>query len=530
MKYLLILILLTYASLQVAGAQSVNFSEHIAPIIYNKCMKCHRTGEIAPMPLTNYEEVSNWSNMIKFVTEIGYMPPWKPDPEYSKFLGANFLTKEEIRLIADWVEAGTPQGDPRLEPEKPVFPDGSQLGEPDLVLSFAEPYPHRGNNKDDYRIFVLPTALTEDKEIAALELRPGNRNIVHHALFTYDLTGRARQLDARDNRYGYNGFGGFGVTDNPLEQVMLPGYVPGQSPRFYPEGIGQTLPAGADILVQMHYAPVPNAQSDSSTVNVFFKEEAVGREVQTTYLVPLPGILTNGPFVIRPNEIKQFECRIQLNEKVSLISISPHMHLLGKNWEVYAQPPNGGERIPLIKIDDWDFNWQGTYHFDRFIVLEAGTTIHAFATYDNTSDNPLNPNFPPKLVAWGENTTDEMFFLPISFVRYQAGDEDIIFEENPITSTEELNLVYPKTKLYPIFPNPSSQLINIGFSLAKGSSVNVQIHDLQGRLVQSINEKVFYPIGKHQLNIETGNLINGQYVLTLQGDHFKLSEQFQVMH
>ncbi|MEM0992387.1 MAG: T9SS type A sorting domain-containing protein [Bacteroidota bacterium] len=530
MKHYLLILFVSFFAPLASSAQVVNYSEHIAPIIYQKCMKCHRTGEIAPMPLTNYEEVSNWSNMIKFVTEIKYMPPWKPDPEYSKLLGANYLSKTEIQLIKDWVEAGTPQGDPSLEPPKPEFPDGSQLGEPDLVLSFTEAYPHRGNNKDDYRIFVLPTELIEDQEIAAVELRPGNRQIVHHALFTYDLTGKARQLDARDNRYGYNGFGGFGISENPLDQVMLPGYVPGQSPRFYPEGIGQTLPAGADVLVQMHYAPVPNPQTDSSTVNLFFKKETVEREVQTAYLVPVPGIIVNGPFIIPPNQVKRFECRIQLNQKVSLISISPHMHLLGKNWEVYAQPPNGAAPIPLIKIDDWDFNWQGTYQFDRFIVLEAGTTIHAFATYDNTNDNPLNPNFPPKVVSWGERTTDEMFFLPISFVRYQAGDEDIIFEDDDITSTEAVNVVYPKTKLYPIYPNPSQQSITVGFSLAKASAVHLTIHDMQGRLMRNINEKVFYPIGKHQVNIDTEGLPSGTYVLTLQGEHFKLSEPFQVLH
>ncbi|MEM8528311.1 MAG: T9SS type A sorting domain-containing protein [Bacteroidota bacterium] len=532
MRHLPILVILILAFSVPQFAQTVNYSEHIAPIIYKNCTTCHREGEVAPMPLTSYEEVKNWSNMIQYVTSIKYMPPWKPNPNYSKFLGENFLTNNEIKLIADWVEAGTPQGDPSKEPPLPFFPDGSQLGEPDLVLSFDQSFLHKGNGEDDYRIFVLPTGLTEDKSLAAIELRPGNRNIVHHALFTYDITGRAQARDAQDSQYGYNGFGGFGVSDNPLDQldqVQFPGYVPGQKVRFYPKGIGQKLPANSDLLIQMHYAPIANDQTDSSTVNIFFKEETVQREVQAAYLVPLPNIIVNGPFFIRPNEVKRFECRITLNKKVSLISITPHMHLLGRDWEVYAQRPNG-ERVPLIKIDDWDFNWQGSYYFDRFIVLEPGTTIHAFATYDNTSDNPFNPNSPPQLMTWGEKTSDEMFYLPITYVDYQEGDEEVVFEEDQTTSTEEIELIYPKTKLYPIYPNPTSDQITVGFSLAKGSSVSLQISDLNGRLLKIINEKVFYPIGQHQLQVNTNQLTNGNYVLTLIGEDFKISEQFQVVH
>lgn len=493
-------------------------------------MSCHRDGEIAPMPLTTYAEVRDWSEMIKYVTEIRYMPPWKPNPNYSKFLGENYLTDEEIDLIAKWVADGAPQGDPMLEPTPPYFPDGSQLGEPDLVLSFAQAFEHRGGNRDDYRVFVLPTNLTEDREIAAIELRPGNKRIVHHALFSYDLTGRARQLDASDSRYGYDGFGGFGVTNNPIDQAMLPGYVPGQTPRFYPLGVGQRLPAGADLLVQMHYAPVPNAQSDSSTVNIFFKEEEVERHVETMFFVPLPGILTNGPFYLPPNQTKTFICERLIPQKVSLISITPHMHLLGRKWEVYALPPNSNDTIPLIKIDDWDFNWQGTFHFDRFVVLERGTLIRAIATYDNTVDNPYNPNYPPRPVTWGERTTDEMLFLPIDYVFYEEGDEDIVFQEDKATSTEpvfEQRLL--RNTFQNIFPNPATDNVTIDFSLVKGSPVQIEIRDLQGKVVQNINEKVIYPIGEHSIQFPLQRLTNGVYVVVLIGEDFKLSRQFNVV-
>lgn len=162
-KRLSFLLLGLCLTLQSVG--QVNFSEHIAPIIYENCTSCHRLGEIGPFSLTNYEQVLGWGATIRYVTEIQYMPPWKPDRAYSKFVGEKGLTAEEIQLISDWVDAGTPQGDPSLEPPLPNFPSGSQLGTPDLVLEMSEDYFIKGNNQDDYRVFVLPTGLTEDKEL-----------------------------------------------------------------------------------------------------------------------------------------------------------------------------------------------------------------------------------------------------------------------------------------------------------------------------------------------------------------------------
>lgn len=505
-------------------AQPVNFSEHIAPIIYQKCTSCHRQGEVAPMPLTNYDEVKSWRQMVKYVTSIRYMPPWKPDPKYQTYLGENYLTDAEIDLIAKWVDDGAPQGNPMKEPALPYFPDGSQLGTPDLVLPFAQAYEHKGINKDEYRIFVLPTGLTEDKEIAAVEIRPGNRNIVHHALFSYDTSGKARENDDADAEYGYQSFGGFGVTDNPLETIQFPGYVPGQKPRFFPEGLGQVLPAGADFLVQMHYAPIPTAQKDSSVINIFFKKEPIEREVQTVILVPLSNIITDGPFVIPPRQVRSFHGQITTPRKLSLVSISPHMHLLGKKWEVFAVTPNRQDTIPLIRINDWDFNWQGTYTFERFVVLEAGSVIHATATYDNTSDNPFNPNNPPKWVGWGEKTTDEMYYLPISFVEYKEGDEDILFTETEttaVTSIEEGG-----NKLQAIFPNPTRDKIQLQFELTSGSNTNIQILDLQGRVVLQNSAHIFHPVGKHQTEVEVKHLPEGMYFIRLIGDSFQLVQSF----
>ena len=477
------------------------------------------------MELTSYEQVRNWSNMIQYVTEIRYMPPWKPDPNYSRFLGENYLTEQEIELIGQWVDQGAPQGDPNDEPDLPEFPEGSQLGSPDLVVSFSESFEHQGNNQDEYRIFVLPTGLTEDKIVKAVELRAGNRQIVHHALFTYDDTGQARLLDAATPEYGYDGFGGFGIND--AFERQYPGYAPGQRARFFPNGVGQELPAGSDILVQMHYAPVPFSQKDSSTINIFFADadETVDRMVQTYIMVPLGGILQNGPFLIFPNVVKTFHGKITTPVDVSLLSISPHMHLLGQDWTVFSVSPSG-DTTNLIRINEWDFNWQGTYTFRKFIKIEAGSEVHAYATYDNTADNPLNPNNPPQLVTWGERTTDEMYYLPISFVEYRQGDEDIEFDEDVLSSAREPEgIKYPPSEFQEIYPNPTTGELNLRFSLAKAGRIMIDMVDINGKQVQVLDELKWRNAGINTLSSTLTTKHGGLFYIRIRGEGINISRK-----
>ncbi|MEL6988149.1 MAG: hypothetical protein AAGK97_09990, partial [Bacteroidota bacterium] len=471
------IITLLFFILMLGNLDAQTFYKDVAPIIYDNCTNCHRDGEIGPMSLANYNEVKDWGGTIKYVTGIKYMPPWKPDPSFSTFLGESYLTDEEIQTIADWVDNGMEEGNPNDGPDAPVFPDGSQIGTPDLVLSFSEAFEHYGGNKDEYRNFVIPTGLTEDKEVAAIEVRPGNTQIVHHTLISYDVSGEARNLDAQDQKYGYDGFGGFGVAD--AFNVMFPGYVPGQKARLYQQGLGRTLPANSDILLQMHYAPVPFPQTDSSSINIFFKKEPLEREVRSHIMLPLPWTIGES-FIIRPEEEKTFHGVYNVPEKISMVSVTPHMHLIGTSWDVFAVSPSG-DTTNLISIPEWDFNWQGSFHFDRFKIIERGSKIHAYASYDNTSENPLNPNNPPRTMEWGENTTDEMYFLPLDFVLYQEGDEDVVFNDGT-TSTEDLGLRYPENKIYPLYPNPTNGIIKIGFSLGRANKVSIRVLNLEGQL------------------------------------------------
>lgn len=502
-------LLLPFILLSELIAQPPTFSEDIATIIYNKCTFCHRQGEIGPMPFTNYNEVAAWAGMVQYVTETRYMPPWQPDPAYSSFLGENYLTAGEIQLIKDWVTAGAPQGDPSLEPPLPHFPTGSLLGEPDLVLSFEEAFFHEGNDEDEYRIFVLPTGLTEDKDLAAIELRPGNTQVVHHALFAYDTTGQAQLLDANEPGYGYTAFGGFGISG--VQNNQFPGYVPGQIPRFFPDGIGQKLYKNADLLVQMHYAPWSVDSWDSSSVNIFFKKDPVQRYVKNKIMHPFLGTLVNGPFLIRPDSITTFHGVWNVDTDISLLAITPHSHLLGKDWEVYAVSP-AGDTTPLIKIPNWDFNWQGSYSFDHLIKVETGSVVHAFATYDNTAANPLNPNNPPQLMRWGEKTTDEMFYLPFAYVDYQPGDENIVLSDEDLGAA----FTFPKHKLYNVYPNPVKDQMNIAFGLAHPEAVSMRLYDVSGKMVKGIMEEKLFPMGKHQFQTDLRALPEGNYFLQMK--------------
>ncbi len=515
MKYTYLLICFWISGMTI---KAQTYSENVAGIIYTHCSTCHRSGEIAPFPLTNYQEVKDRANSIKYVTEIRYMPPWKTDPNYRNYQHENYLSDDEIKTIGDWVDAGMPQGDVSKEPSFPNFPKGSQIGTPDLVVSFSQKYTHKGNGKDEYRYFVLPTGLTQNKKVKAVELRPGNTKIVHHALFFADQSGKARQYDLNTPEYGLS------VEDNPdfnvsevINRDQFPGYVPGQKPRNFPDGLAQNLPANSDLVIQMHYAPWSVNETDSSTVNIFFAKdnEVIDRTVKDYIMLPFN--LTGGAnsFVIPANQVKKFEGVYTLPFDVSLVGIFPHMHYLGKNWEVYIENP-GGSKTNLIKINDWDFNWQGGYYFDRYKIAKKGSKIHAFATYDNTVNNPANPTNPPKFVTWGEGTKDEMYYLPLLYVPYKAGDENVVFDQNTTNVSEIATASGIKATLYPNPASSNSELpIHITFTLDRGMPVNIDIYDVNGHLVRSLRKGEYFGQGNHIVHLQSNHLSEGWYVVKI---------------
>jgi len=528
MKNLLIVCcFFSFYSINFLTAQ-VNYSEHIAPIIYENCTSCHRAGEIGPMKFTNYQEVKDWASTIAYVTEIKFMPPWQPNPAFSHFVGERGLTDEEIKLITDWADAGAPQGDPSLEPALPYFPSGSQLGTPDLVLTMEQSYTVEGNNTDDYRVFVLPTGLTADKEIAAVEFRAGNGKAVHHALIAYDTKGAARAKDAAEEGFGYTSFGDFGIQVGG----SFTGYTPGIQTIKYPRGIGKMLPANSDILIQVHYAPLPTDEEDQSTVNVFFKEnnDQIERPIKSLPFTPFDILEEDGRqsnFFFLANTVKEIRGSKNVANDISLISVYPHCHYLGQSWEMFAVTPEA-DTINLIEIKEWDFNWQGAYTFDRMKKIPAGSVIYANAIYDNTVDNPYNPSNPPRFSTWGEGTTDEMYLVGVNYVDYQEGDEDIIVGEELSTSVEN-HLEKTNNVLYPPFPNPAKEQIVFNYYLESAQEINIAIYDIAGKEVTTILANSIQTAGNHQVIFDVASISAGTYLIRMKGVDFGLSEQLIVV-
>jgi len=282
-------------------------------------------------------------------------------------------------------------------------------------LQMEEPYFISGNYEDDYRCFILNTDFASPIDLSAMEFIPGNMEAVHHAIIVAVPEGSADELDNADPEYGYECFGDFG-TSNISD--FLGGYAPGTIAREWPQGLAQIIPANSDLIMQVHYAPLIEDQTDQSSINIFIKDEPVERYVQEHLMI-------NFQFALPPNVVTDVTATWMIDSDISLIQFLPHSHLLGKSWEIFAVTPASRDTIPIIRINDWDFDWQFFYSPEYMIHLPAGTVVEATCTYDNTSDNPENPNNPPEWAFWGDGTNDEMFFVPFRYISYEAGDENI---------------------------------------------------------------------------------------------------------
>ena len=395
----------------VAKVTAPTFDRDIAPVLYKNCAMCHRPGEVAPFSLLTYNDTAKRAKQIARVTEERIMPPWKAEAGFGEFANDRHLTAEQVALFKDWSEAGTPEGDGADLPAAPHFTDGWSLGEPDVVLEPDEDYPLAAEGADIYRCFVIPTKFTEDHYIGALEVRPGNRKVVHHVIVHFDTTGAARELDARDPGPGYTSFGGVGFRSSG----MIGGWAPGILPTFLPEGIGRLVPSGADLVVQVHYHRSGKPETDRTKVGLYFTRGTVDKKVRAWPLAKLALRIPPGD----SNYVANASTTVP--HDVTAYRVTPHMHLLGKDMKLTATLPDG-RVLPLVHVSNWDFNWQTSYQFATPLQLPAGTRVDLEAHYDNSAGNPLNPNNPPKIVRWGEQTTDEMC---LAFLTYTLNSEHL---------------------------------------------------------------------------------------------------------
>jgi len=402
-----------------AFAAPVTYTKDVAPILFHYCAPCHRPGEAAPFSLLTYNDARKHAEQMAIVTGKRFMPPWPPEPGYGDFTGAKRLTDAQIAILASWAKKGAPEGDPADLPAAPHFVEGWQLGQPDLVLHMRQPYQLPAAGEDVFRNFVIPVDLKETKYIRAMELRPGNKRVVHHANLIVD---HARMLRARDGQDGQPGFPGMDVETevsgefDPDSHFLF--WKPGSPPQEEPNDMGWKLGPGSDLIVNLHLQPTGKPESVEVAVGLYFANQPPKRFpmlVQLEHDGALDIPAGDAHFTVTDH--------LKLPIAVDLLAIYPHAHYLGKTIDAWAQLPDGTRRA-LLKINDWDINWQATYTYREPIRLPAGTILEMRITYDNTDHNPRNPTRPPQRVHGGNRSIDEMGHVWLQVLPKKTGDDD----------------------------------------------------------------------------------------------------------
>jgi len=389
------------------------FNKDVAPILFQNCSSCHRPDEVGPFPLLTYEDARKRARQIARIIEKKIMPPWKPAAGHGVFKNARNLTVQQIAILKKWAEGGAPEGAAEDLPPRPTFPEGWHLGPPDLILKVSKPFTIPAEGPDTYVHFVLPLDLQDEKYIKACQVLPSNRRVAHHGVPILDVSGTARKLAKAHGGDHYPNFGGPGF----IPRGFLPGYAPGVVTRIdHTDDRGYTIGKGIDIVLQMHYHPTGKEETDQPQIGLYFTDKKPKRN-------PCIIVLANNDVYIKPGE-KSFRRAdsFKLPVDFEVRDIWAHMHMIGKEVRAWAELPDGRRR-ELLHIPDWDFNWQDTYTYKNPFVLPKGTVVRAEFTWDNTADNPRNPNNPPQLITWGEGSTDEMSGLIIGGVTVKPWDE-----------------------------------------------------------------------------------------------------------
>lgn len=393
------------ASAALQAAEPVTFNKDIAPLLFARCAGCHRPGEVAPFPLLTYRDAHKRADQIATLLEQRVMPPWHAETGHGDFANGRKLTAAEIALVRSWVDGGAIEGNPADLPAQPQFAAGWQLGEPDLVITLPQAYQLAAEGRDVYRNFVIPLDIPESKFIRAVEFRPGNRRIVHHAGLASDSTHKFRERDGKDGQPGFSQIN--------IPGALLPGsaafWVPGKQARQLPEGLSFRWPAGADLILQLHLHPSGKPEEERSTIGFYFTNEAPRRSMQHF-------VLGDGKIDIPPGEASyRTRATQKLHQDCELYGIFPHMHLIGKESKITAILPDGSQQS-LLWVDAWDFNWQHYYEYVEPLTLPKGTEIVMENVHDNSDENVANPHHPPRRVVAGEETTNEMSLVLLNVV------------------------------------------------------------------------------------------------------------------
>jgi len=392
------------------GKTVPTFNRDIAPILYQNCSNCHRPGEVAPFALLTYQDAAKRAKQIAQITQARVMPPWKATAGYGDFLDVRRLTEQQMATIKDWAEHGAPEGDAAAKPTPPKFPDGWLAGKPDHMFQMTQAYSVPAEGPDQFRCFVIPLNAGQDEYVKSVEFRPGNRRIVHHAIFFLDTSGEARKRETVPGQ-GYSCVGGPGLDITG----SLSGWAPGAQPSVAGNGVAHTIKKGSDLVMQIHYHLDGKVEQDQSSLGLTFSKMPPTKGLTLFVLgnekIDIPA--GDSTYVVKASGVLPMDAQA--------VAIFPHAHYLCKDMKVDAHLPNGSV-TPLIWIKDWDFNWQGSYRYAHPIDLPKGTRLEMQYTYDNSAANPHNPSNPPQEVKFGEQTTNEMAFAFVSLTLENPDD------------------------------------------------------------------------------------------------------------
>ena len=485
----------------------------VAHIFYSRCATCHHEGQHG-QSMMNYSETLPWVSSISHDLQTGIMPPWAPDTAYTRFTHEHIITQSEKNDIISWINSGALKGDTTLVPPAPVFSQYKLIGTPSLILKIP-PFTSNASSNDSYVCFAIPTGLTQDRELRAYEIVPGNISIVHHVIVEIDSTGTTTS-DLSGTCFNPT------APPSPAGNIGIGGYAPGAFPTVFPGQAplkaGILIKAGSNLVMQIHYPAGTVGQIDSTQIRMYFYplNETGIRTIHNS--TPLQ----NWSLYMPPNIVSTFTANYPssgtLTTSLSLFATFPHSHKVCKSIVNYAY--SGTDTIPLIRINNWDFNWQGYYTYPNLVKIPVGYKLFSKHIFDNTTNNPNNPNSPPALVYAGVSTTDEMLFDSYMWFYYEPGDDTIDVAKlldndpllNPLSVHEISTSLADQTFIY---PNPASDKVSI--SLSKKSEYKVSLLNITGqRILQS-------GIFTDEATIDVKNVPAGLYIIEI--DDTKTSEK-----
>ncbi len=385
----------------VHSASAVTFHRDVLPVLQKNCQGCHRTGEAAPMSLVTYQEARPWAKAIKEAVLTKRMPPWFADPAHGKFSNDRSLARTEMETLVAWADHGAKEGDPKDAPAPRKFVTGWNIGQPDLVVEMPHEFQVPASGTIDYQYIVIPVNLTEDRWIQLAEVRPGNRALVHHVI-AFIRGPKSKWM--RDAQPG-EPFVPKKRTDGRRDEgegsgEFLVGYAPGTVPEMLEPGQGKLMKAGSDLVFQMHYTANGKAGTDRTKLGITFSKSPPTQRVLTAGA-------QNRKFVIPAGAANyRVDSEMTLQDSATLTGFLPHMHLRGKSFEYRLVYPTGETEI-LLQVPQYNFNWQLSYYLEKPLLLPKGTKIECTAHFDNSANNPGNPN-PNEEVRWGDQSWEEM--------------------------------------------------------------------------------------------------------------------------